>query len=143
VKIYLPLWRGNTIVCDRFIVDIVADLLAGIDDPHFDERMVGRLFWALLPAETRIVICDLDTEVARERSPELRGDHSHPRRRQIYLNLAQRHQLQVISTLDSAGATTTRLLQIITSGALPMSSGAELSASVESLAIEPPGSEEV
>jgi thymidylate kinase len=143
VKIYLPLWRGNTVVCDRFITDIVADLLTGIEDPRFDERRVGRLFWALLPAGTRIVICDLETEVARQRSPELKGDRTHPRRRQVYLNLARRHNLPVISTLEPVETTTTRLLQVITSGASLWSASAELSASAESLSIEPLGSEEV
>jgi thymidylate kinase len=117
VKIYLPLWHGNTVVCDRFITDILADLMAGIDDPRFDERLVGRLFWALLPTGTRIVICDLETEVARQRSPELKGDRSHPWRRQVYLNLARRHNLPVISTLEPVEATTAKLLQVITTSA--------------------------
>jgi thymidylate kinase len=117
VKVYIPLWRGETVVCDRFITDIVADLMAGIDDPHFDERRVGRLFWALLPARTRIVICDLETEVARQRSPELKGDRSHSRRRQIYLALARRHHLPIVSTQEPVDAVTNRLLQLINAGA--------------------------
>ena len=49
VKIYLPLWRGYVVVCDRFVIDILADLMVGLGDACWDERMPGRLFLALLP----------------------------------------------------------------------------------------------
>lgn len=101
VKIYVPLWRDYTVICDRFIVDILVDLLAGLDDNCFDERLPGRLFWALLPRSARVVVFDLDTEAAQRRCPELKGDRTHSKRRAIYLDIARRHQLPVVIASDS------------------------------------------
>jgi thymidylate kinase len=108
-KIYLPLWLGRTLVCDRFVVDILVDLMVGLRDEHFDQRLPGRLFLALLPEDTQIVILDLDTRTARQRSRELEGDRSHPRRRAMYLDMASRRGWAVVST-DRSVAETTRLL---------------------------------
>jgi thymidylate kinase len=101
VKIYVPLWRDYTVICDRFIVDILVDLLAGLDDNCFDERLPGRLFWALLPRSARVVVFDLDTQTAQRRCPELGGDRTHSKRRAIYLDIARRRRLPVVIASDS------------------------------------------
>ena len=113
VKVYLPLWRGDTVVCDRFVVDVLVDLMTGLDDVFFDESVPGQLFLALLPRDTRVVILDLDTAIAQQRCVELVGDRSHARRRALYLDLAHRHHLPVISTEKSIDTTTAQLLEIV------------------------------
>jgi thymidylate kinase len=110
VKVYLPLWRGYTVICDRFVVDVLADLMTGFNDNGFDECLPGRLFLALLPRGARVVVLDLDTETARRRCPELKGDHSHAKRRAIYLDIARRRRLPVVSTEPSIEATMSRLI---------------------------------
>ena len=100
-KIYVPYWRGYTVICDRFVADILVDLMAGLDDNGFDERLPGRLFWALLPHGARVVVFDLDTEAAQRRCPELAGDRTHSKRRAIYLDIARRRHLPVFTTTDS------------------------------------------
>lgn len=115
VKISLPLRLGYTLVCDRFVVDILTDLMAGMNDPRFDERTPGRLFLALLPRDARVVVLDLDTDIAQRRCPELRGDRSQSRRRTFYLDFARRRHLPVVSTEVSIETATDRLIEMITS----------------------------
>jgi hypothetical protein len=105
--------RGHRLVCDRFVVDILADLMAGLDDPGFDERMPGRLFLALLPRDTRVIILDLDTSIAQQRCPELRGDRSHTQRRAIYLDVARRRNFPVVSNEASVQTTSARVMEMI------------------------------
>jgi hypothetical protein len=96
VKVYVPLWRGCTVICDRFVVDILADLMTGLNDDCFDERLPGRLFWALLPRNARVFVLDLDTETTILRCPELKGDRTHTIRRANYLKIAHCYRLSTV-----------------------------------------------
>lgn len=49
-NVYIPLLFGQRVVCDRFVVDTLADLMTALDDKDFDLRLPGSLFLALLPA---------------------------------------------------------------------------------------------
>jgi hypothetical protein len=50
LKVYLPLARGRTVLCDRCVLDTLVDLMAGLADSHFDERLPGRCILTPLPA---------------------------------------------------------------------------------------------
>ena len=113
VKLYVPLWRGYTVICDRFVVDILVDLMTGLNDTRFDEHFPGRLFLTLLPGGTRVVVLDLDTEIVRQRCPELAGDRTHSKRRAIYWGLARRRHLSVVSTEPSVECVSVRLQEAI------------------------------
>ena len=98
IKIFLPMLRGRQIICDRFIIDILADLSVGLHDFNYYQSLCGRLLLALIPRDICIIVLDLDTDTAQERSPELLGDRSHTERRAAYLHIANRLQIPVIST---------------------------------------------
>lgn len=115
-NVYIPLWLGRTVVCDRFVLDTLVDLMAGLADPRSDERLPGRLYLALLPRDARVVVLDLETAIARQRSPELGGDRTHSHRRQMYLDVAGRQGFPVVSTAASIGEVTSRLLGTIRVG---------------------------
>jgi hypothetical protein len=123
VKIYLPLGLGYTLVCDRFVGDVLVDLMVGLDDPRFDERIPGRFFLALLPRDTQVMILDLDTSAAQQRRRELRSDRSHSQRRAAYLDLAHRHHLSVVSTDAPIESVTTRLIEMISEREAPVELG--------------------
>jgi thymidylate kinase/predicted nucleotidyltransferase len=89
-KVYLPLLLGRSVVCDRFVADILVDLMLALKDPDFFCRTPGRFFLGLLPSGAQVVVLDIETDLARHRSPDLCGDRTHPQRRQAYLRLAER-----------------------------------------------------
>lgn len=112
-RVYWPLIRGDTVVCDRFVVDILVDLMAGLHDRFFDTRRPGRWFLRLLPSNSRVAVVDLDSQLARQRCPELRADRSHEQRRAIYLELARRQRLPVVSNAGCVHATTVSLAEAL------------------------------
>jgi thymidylate kinase/predicted nucleotidyltransferase len=109
IKVYLPLLSGRVVVCDRFVVDILADLMIALDDRNFARRLPGRLFLALLPRSSRVVVLDIETSLARQRSPDLEGDKTHARRREIYLVLAESQRWPVVSSAQTLEATAGQL----------------------------------
>lgn len=74
-KLYLPLWRGETIVCERFVLDMLIDMAVAFDDPMFYLRPPARLFLRLLPRQVRVIVLDLDAESIQARRPDLLTDH--------------------------------------------------------------------
>ncbi len=113
VKVYVPLAMGRTLLCDRFVVDTLADLMAGIKREKFDQTLPGRLYLALLPRGTRVVVLDLPTELARERSPELRGDRTHAQRRAVYAGLAERQGFPLVSTAAPVEVVAEQMVDVI------------------------------
>lgn len=111
--IYIPLWRGQIVVCDRFVGDILVDLMTGLKDLQLDRRLPGRLFLRLLPRGTQMIVLELDTELARQRSPELAGDRSQPLRRAAYLELAARQGWPLLSSAAPAAAVTARITALL------------------------------
>lgn len=99
VKVHLPILFGRTIVCDRYALDVLVDLIAGIKDMGFDTKFPGSLFFKVMPARSKTILLDLDVETALRRSPELMGDITQETRRQIYLEISRRRNYPVISSV--------------------------------------------
>lgn len=98
VKVYLPLWLGRTIVCERFVLDMLVDLAVALDDPEFHRRLPGRLYVRLLPQEASITILDLDAETIRARRADLEVDKQLDARLRAFRSLASRLSLTVLSS---------------------------------------------
>lgn len=114
-KLYLPLWRGYTVVCDRFVVDILVDLMTGLNEAHLSEQLPARLFFRLLPTGSRLLILDLGSDMARQRSADLKGDRSHEMRRSQYLELACQRQLPIVDSSAPISTVTERIVRLLRS----------------------------
>jgi thymidylate kinase len=119
VRLYRPLWRGETVVCDRFVADVLVDLMLGLGEPCLDQRTVGRLFLWLLPREARTAVIDLETALAVERTPALRPDRTRSARRELYLGLAARQGWPVVSAADAPEVVTEKVIGALTRGGRP------------------------
>lgn len=97
-NIYIPLWRGKTIVCERFVLDMIVDLSVAILDCNFHQRYPGRLFLGLLPHQSRIFVLDLDAQTIRKRRPDLEEDRNLDNRLTLYRNLVNDLSLQTFSS---------------------------------------------
>ena len=76
IYIYVPLWLGKTIVCERFVLDMIVDLSVAISDVNFHKKYPGKLFQQILPPQTKIILLDLDPDTIRERRRDLEGDRN-------------------------------------------------------------------
>jgi thymidylate kinase len=97
-KVYLPLRFGYTIVCERFVLDMLVDLAVAYEDTSFFLRPPGKWYVNLLPGRVRVIILDLDAETIRLRRPDLVSDHQLDRRLQAFMQLCQVSQLPVLSS---------------------------------------------
>jgi thymidylate kinase len=95
-KVTLPLLNGKTIVCERFVLDMVADLTLALKDPDFHLKLPGRWFFELLPANAQIFILDLDWKTLRSRRADLQIDRKLSRRLKIFRLLAADRSLRVL-----------------------------------------------
>lgn len=111
VQIGLPLLLGQTLVCERFVLDLVIDLAVGLDDPEFWQQAPGKYFLSLIPGQTHVVILDLDLETIVKRRPSLADDRSLARKREFYLKLAADGRISVWQADDDVGNLAKAVLQ--------------------------------
>jgi thymidylate kinase len=67
------LWRGLTVVCDRFIPDIVVDLMVDSNDDELHRSLPGRLMFRLMPRSLLLVCMDVDEKTALRRKNDVIG----------------------------------------------------------------------
>ena len=97
-KIYWPLWKGQTIVCERFVFDMLIDLEVGCDDLGLHQRLPGPLYRYLLPKNSKVVVLDLDAQTIRQRRADLQSDKRLDIRLERFRALAKDYELTVLSS---------------------------------------------
>lgn len=97
-KVYIPLWLGKTIVCERFVLDMLIDLTIAFDDCRLHHRLPGRLYPRLIPRDATIIVLDLDAETIRERRADLRPDRRLEARLSAFRRLSADWSLPVLSS---------------------------------------------
>lgn len=97
-KIYLPLWKGETIVCERFVFDMLIDLEVGCDDLTLHRRLPCLLYRYLLPKDSQVVLLDLDAQTIRQRRADLQSDKRLDIRLERFRALAEDYELTVLSS---------------------------------------------
>lgn len=112
-RMYIPMWLGYTIVCDRFIYDILVDTMYAIDDNKFHQKKFGRLFLSMIPRKTTSVLLDVDEEIIKERRPDLAGDFTLPHRKDLYLTLAGDLAIPIVTPDGTVEATQRNLLSFL------------------------------
>ncbi len=71
-KVYLPLKFSSThIICDRFVYDIIADLMIENRDLVLQNKAIGNLFLRLLPEEALVFYFKVDKHEIILRKPEV------------------------------------------------------------------------
>lgn len=73
-RVYLPLWTGWTLVCDRFVLDMLVDLSVACQEDQFSTHLPGRLYENLIPKGSRIIWLDLNPTMIRHRRRDLVND---------------------------------------------------------------------
>ena len=97
-KVYVPLWLGRTIVCERFVWDALVDLAVAMNDCNLYRRLPGRLYHYLIPPQAMVIILDLDAATIRERRADLRLDKRLETRLDMFRCLARERSLPVLSS---------------------------------------------
>ncbi len=115
IKIRLPLLLGYTVVVDRYIHDILVDIMLGTEQPYLHRQAVGRLFLRLVPRSSSVVLLDVDIEKLRIRRDDLRHDENLERRGKHYNRIAQDTGIPVIKSEDTRNEVHVRIVAAILS----------------------------
>lgn len=101
LQIWTSLWLGKTIVCERFVLDMLVDLGVAFSDSGLHHRLPGRLYVHLLPSDATVIFLDLDTEAIRARRSDLRSDHRLEARLEAFRRLGKDYAVTVLSSRQS------------------------------------------
>ena len=113
VRIYIPLLLGYIVICDRFVYDILVDLMVALRQDGYHSTRVGRLFFTLLPRGTKAILLDLDVACIRQRRDDLKGDSTLRLRRKLYLRLAKDRDIPVVIPVGSVEEARGEILELI------------------------------
>jgi thymidylate kinase len=97
-RIYIPLLMGITVVCERFVLDILVDLAVAFRDQDIFQRFSSKLFLKLLPHNTTIFVLDLDVETIQERRTDLRLDRSLASKVAMFRQMTKDYSLSMLSS---------------------------------------------
>lgn len=114
VKIYLPLCSGKSIICERFVLDMIVDLMVAFADSRFHQRLPGKFFLGLLPPQSKVFVLDLDAHIIRQRRPELETDRNLMARLKFYRILVGDLSLQAFSSMLSPKQINSLIFEAIT-----------------------------
>ncbi|KPL79812.1 nucleoside/nucleotide kinase family protein [Herpetosiphon geysericola] len=79
-SLYWPIATGKVIVCERFVVDMLADLMVATQDFDLLNRWYARWYIRLIPAGAVILLLDGDPTCIRQRRKDLVYDRVLPER---------------------------------------------------------------
>ncbi len=68
-KVRWPLWRGDVVVCDRYLLDALAEMGARLEDAGIFRRLPARLLIWLNPRPQKAFFLSVDPLKARARQP--------------------------------------------------------------------------
>jgi thymidylate kinase len=113
-RIYLPLAAGWTIVCERFVLDILADLGVALGDHRLCTRLPGRLFLRLLPLGAKVVLLDLSPALIQARREDLKSDRALSDKQRAFRAIGAACNLPQLSSEDSITQVNQRIWDLLT-----------------------------
>jgi hypothetical protein len=99
--IYLPLALGRTVVCERFVLDMLVDLSLAYKTSQFINSLTGLWLIRLIPAHCKVVVLDLEADLVRERRKDLVWDHRLGEKLNTFCFLAAEKGIPVILNQSS------------------------------------------
>lgn len=95
-KILWPLINGRVVVLDRFIYDIMVDLMVDTGIEDLPQRWPGRLLRKFLPRDSASFFLKVDLKLIHERRPDTVYDKTHSKKYNLYKRLSTDFQLNTI-----------------------------------------------
>ena len=96
-KIRSKMILKSVILCDRFIPDMLVDLMCETKDYLLHKRLVGRVLLSLIPRSSKLVIIDVTENTAFSRKHDIPRVDYLEERRKLYLTLAKTLDIPIIS----------------------------------------------
>lgn len=102
INVYIPMFFGTSIVCDRFVYDTLIDIAVATKDHEIYKKTIGKLFVKLIPKNAHFVMLALDKSLIFSRRPELKEDLTFDERYTLYEDLSFEFNIDVEENSGSA-----------------------------------------
>ena len=99
-KIQLPLWRGNTVIADRYVIDALVDLVSDTGVTNLD-ICPYKLMLRLLDRRSSTVILTVDNDESLRRKDDSISSEYLIQRQQLYQSIAQELDIPTIDANPS------------------------------------------
>lgn len=97
IKVYIPMFFGTSIVCDRFVYDTLIDIAVATKDHEIYKKPVGKLFLKLIPRDAKFIMLTVDKPTIFLRRCELKDDITFDERYVIYDKFSDVFDIDVFS----------------------------------------------
>ena len=84
------------VICDRYIHDILVDVMVDIDDEQLYKKLIGRLMLNLMPRSATVVMLDVDETTALKRKDDIPNLEYVSARRKLYHTIATYLKIPVV-----------------------------------------------
>jgi len=78
LRVHLRILLGRVVVCDRFIHDVLVDMMIEMRDYALSDSLTGRIMLALVPSRAAIFFVELDAHDALQRAIQRSIGWKHP-----------------------------------------------------------------
>lgn len=95
-KVKLPLKTGHIILCDRFIIDAIVDLMIETHDYQLYKSFKGKLLLSQIPINSVTVLIDLNEYEAYARKKDIPNISFLTSRRKLYIELAKHLKIPIV-----------------------------------------------
>jgi GTPase SAR1 family protein/predicted nucleotidyltransferase len=112
IKFAIPKKLGMTIVCDRWIPDIMIDISVNTAKSEFDQTLLGRAFWRIASKSTLTIVVTAPDRILQERRPESQLDPDVAVRRGLYHTYIQKYRLANLSSDNSIPFSCNRVVEL-------------------------------
>jgi thymidylate kinase len=107
------LWRGFTVVCDRFIPDILVELMADVNDERLCEKLVGRLMLKLMPRSSLVILLHVDEKTAWQRKNDVPELRYLSRRKDEYYLISHNLKIPMVNAEGSIASVQRRVISLV------------------------------
>ena len=95
-RVYVPVWRGKAVVCDRFVHDTLAEVMTDIGDSTLLNKTAGKMYLSLKPSFASVVRLDVSAQTAFSRKNDVPDVRFLRVRRENYNVLSTQLNLQIV-----------------------------------------------
>jgi thymidylate kinase len=103
VKVYVPLWRGHAVICDRFVYDTLVELMSDTNDSRLHHKLIGRLIIKLVPRLSNVFLLDIAEVTALKRKQDIPNLEFLISRRIKYTEIARELSIPVVDATMPTG----------------------------------------
>ncbi|MEM2351601.1 MAG: hypothetical protein QXT26_04260 [Thermoproteota archaeon] len=113
-RIIIPSKLGYRILCDRYIPDILVDLMCDTGDEDLHKKMPGRLLLTSGLNSSTIILIDVNEQTAYERKSDIPSIEYLRERRHLYLKIAHALKIPIINGEKKTANVHWEIMRILT-----------------------------